>query len=158
MRVLLSGSAGFIGSAVARALEEAGDEIVRVDLMLPEAHDARTAPPGTYVLDVREAGETAWAPLLEGVDLVCHQAAMVGAGVTVADLPLYASHNDLGTAALLAAMAARGVGRLVLASSMVVYGEGRYACPEHGRQQPAPRPLAALPHVQAPAPARRPCV
>ncbi|MCA1981597.1 NAD-dependent epimerase/dehydratase family protein [Nocardioides nematodiphilus] len=147
MRVLVTGSAGFIGSAVARALEEADDEvdeIIRVDLMLPEAHGARTAPPGTHQLDVRTAGEPAWARLLDGVDVVCHQAAVVGAGVTVADLPSYASHNDLGTAALLAAMAARGVDRLVLASSMVVYGEGRYTCAEHGRQHPAPRPLAAL--------------
>ena len=58
---------------------------------------------------------------------------MVGAGVTVADLPSYAGHNDLGTAVLLAAMHDRGVDALVLASSMVVYGEGRYACAEHGR-------------------------
>jgi dTDP-L-rhamnose 4-epimerase len=69
---------------------------------------------------------------------------MVGAGVTVADLPLYAGHNDLGTAALLAAMHDRGLGALVLASSMVVYGEGRYACAEHGRQQPPARERAAL--------------
>ena len=81
-------------------------------------------------LDVRDA--MAWADLLDGIDVVCHQAAMVGAGVTVADLPSYAGHNDLGTAALLAAMHARGVRSLVLASSMVVYGEGRYSCPEHG--------------------------
>ncbi len=82
--------------------------------------------------------------LLEGIDAVCHQAAVVGAGVTVADLPAYAAHNDLGTAALLAAMHEAGVARMVLASSMVVYGEGRYACPEHGHQQPPPRTLEAL--------------
>ncbi len=78
-------------------------------------------------LDVRGGPDDAWRELLDGVDAVCHQAAMVGAGTSAADLPLYAGHNDLGTAALLAAMAARGVDRLVLASSMVVYGEGRYA-------------------------------
>jgi dTDP-L-rhamnose 4-epimerase len=75
---------------------------------------------------------------------VCHQAALVGAGVRVGDLPDYAGHNDLGTAALLAAMHEAGVGRLVLASSMVVYGEGRYACPEHGEQVPPPRRVEAL--------------
>ena len=64
---------------------------------------------------------------------------MVGAGVRVGDLPDYAGHNDLGTAALLAAMHEAGVDRLVLASSMVVYGEGRYTCPEHGDQAPPPR-------------------
>ena len=60
-------------------------------------------------------------------------------GVRVGDLPEYAAHNDLGTAALLAAMHEAGVARLVLASSMVVYGEGRYTCPEHGDQVPPPR-------------------
>jgi dTDP-L-rhamnose 4-epimerase len=59
--------------------------------------------------------------------------------VRVADLPDYAAHNDLATAALLAAMHRAGVERMVLASSMVVYGEGRYSCPEHGRRTPAPR-------------------
>lgn len=145
MRVLVTGAAGFIGSAICAALEAAGDQAVRVDLMLPSAHGTAEAPPGTHRLDVRRAAsDRRWAELLDGVDAVCHQAALVGAGVTVADLPSYASHNDLGTAALLAAMAARGVDRLVLASSMVVYGEGRYRCPDHGPQRPGPRPVAAL--------------
>jgi dTDP-L-rhamnose 4-epimerase len=81
---------------------------------------------------------------LGGVDVVCHQAAMVGAGVNPADLPLFASHNDFGTAVLLAEMAARGVRRLVLASSMVVYGDGRYSCPMDGPQPPQPRAVADL--------------
>jgi dTDP-L-rhamnose 4-epimerase len=70
---------------------------------------------------------------LRGVTAVCHQAAMVGLGVDMSDITDFVSHNDLGTATLLRALtAARFRGRLVLASSMVVYGEGRYACPEHG--------------------------
>ena len=142
MKVLVTGSAGFIGGAVCAALEAAGDEVVGVDLMLEQAHGAGAAPARTHVLDVRDA--EAWRDLLRGVDAVCHQAAVVGAGVRVGDLPLYASHNDLGTAALLAAMHDAGVGRLVLASSMVVYGEGRYSCATHGVQVPPPRSLAAL--------------
>ncbi len=142
MKVLLTGSAGFIGGAVGRALDNAGDEVVRVDLMLDKAHGAAVAPQGTHQVDVRDAGS--WDGLLDGVDVVCHQAAVVGAGVTVADLPVYASHNDLGTASLLAAMHEAGVDRLVLASSMVVYGEGRYACTEHGDQVPGTRSAAAL--------------
>lgn len=145
MRVLLTGSAGFIGGAIAAQLEEAGDEVVRVDLMLAAAHGAASPPPGTEQLDVRDAADAdAWAHLLHGVDVVCHQAAMVGAGVTPADLPAYAAHNDLGNAALLAGMHAAGVRRFVFASSMVVYGEGRYVCPSHGVQTPAPREVAAL--------------
>ncbi|GAA4919332.1 NAD-dependent epimerase/dehydratase family protein [Streptomyces coeruleoprunus] len=76
---------------------------------------------------------------LRGVDAVCHQAAMVGLGKDFADAPAYVSCNDLGTAVLLAAMAEAGVGRLVLAGSMVVYGEGRYDCPAHGTVRPGPR-------------------
>ena len=157
MRVLLTGSAGFIGTAVAAALRGAGHEVVGVDALIPQAHP-RTAQPdaATYRLDVREADhDPRWADLLAGVDVVCHQAAMVGAGVTAADLPLYAGHNDLGTASLLAAMAAAGVTRLVLASSMVVYGEGRYTCPEHGHQVPGPRSVEALTHgeFECPCPA-----
>jgi dTDP-L-rhamnose 4-epimerase len=142
MRVLVTGSAGFIGSAVTDALAARGDEPVRVDTMLPQAHGNATAPPDTHRLDVRDVAQ--WRHLLEGVDAVCHQSALVGAGVRVADLPDYAAHNDLATAALLAAMHDAGVHRLVLASSMVVYGEGRYACEEHGLCMPAGREVARL--------------
>jgi dTDP-L-rhamnose 4-epimerase len=142
MRVLLTGSAGFIGAAVADQLEARGDEVVRVDLMLPMAHGSTGVPDGTHHLDVRDAGD--WVDLLRGVDVVCHQAAVVGAGVKVADLPAYAAHNDLGTAALLATMHEAGVDRLVQASSMVVYGEGRYTCAEHGEQPPGVRSRADL--------------
>ena len=142
MRVLLTGAAGFIGTAVAEALEADDHEVVRVDALVPQAHAPGTAPPGLHVLDVRDAGD--WTGLLAGVDAVCHQAALVGAGTDPADLPAYAAMNDLGTAALLAAMHSAGVRRLVLASSMVVYGEGRYVCAEHGFQSPPARPRDAL--------------
>ena len=142
MKVLLTGSAGFVGGAVADRLEARDDEVVRVDLLIPEAHAPGTTAERTHLVDVRDAA--ALRPLLEGVDVVCHQSAMVGAGVTVADLPAYASHNDLGTAVLLAAMHEAGVHRLVVASSMVVYGEGRYTCAEHGDQVPGPRGVTAL--------------
>ena len=85
MRVLLTGSAGFIGAAVARALEERGDEVVRVDMMLDMAHGSAALPEGTHHLDVRDAADGGeWARLLAGVDVVCHQAAVVGAGLYVA--------------------------------------------------------------------------
>jgi dTDP-L-rhamnose 4-epimerase len=142
VRILLTGSAGFIGTAIGAALESDGHEVVRLDLMLPMAHGSSSPPSGTHQLDVRDADT--WRHLLDGVDAVGHQAAVVGAGVKVGDLPEYASHNDLGTAALLAAMHEAGVRRLVLASSMVVYGEGRYTCTEHGDQTPPPRAREAL--------------
>ena len=143
MRILLTGAAGFSGSAIDAELTARDDEVVRVDALIPEAHGADAVlPDGVHRLDVRAADE--WSELLDGIDVVCHQSAMVGAGVTVADLPSYAGHNDLGTAVLLAAMHERGVDSLVLASSMVVYGEGRYACAEHGEQQPPARTRTAL--------------
>ena len=69
---------------------------------------------------------------------------MVGLGVDVQDMPEYAGINELGTAVLLAGMARADVGRLVLASSMVVYGEGRYECPVDGVVPAAPRRRADL--------------
>ncbi|MEU0914375.1 NAD-dependent epimerase/dehydratase family protein [Streptomyces althioticus] len=125
MRVLVTGGAGFIGSHVVTALRTRGHEPVVLDVRTDPAADVR-APDA-----VRAA--------LHGVDAVCHQAAMVGLGTGFADAPEYVSRNDLGTAVLLTAMADAGVRRLVLAGSMVVYGEGRYECPEHGVVRPGPR-------------------
>ena len=143
MRVLLTGAAGFIGSRVDAALRAAGHDVVAVDALLPAAHGPNPVlPAGCRRVDIRD-GE-ALAALLEGVDLVCHQAAMVGAGVDAADAPAYGGHNDLATTVLLARMFAAGVRRLVLASSMVVYGQGNYACPEHGLIDPLPRRRADL--------------
>ena len=143
MRVLLTGAAGFIGSRVGAALRAAGHEVVAVDAMLPAAHGRDAGlPRDCRRVDIRDAD--ALAPLLDGVDVVCHQAAMVGAGVNAADAPEYGSHNDFGTAVLLAQMFHAGVARLVLASSMVVYGQGRYHCREHGPVDPLPRRRADL--------------
>lgn len=138
MRVLLTGAAGFIGSRIWAQLADAGHEVIAVDIMLPAAHcDGAEPPPQCRLLDVRDAD--AVTGLLAGVDVVCHQAAVVGAGVNAADAPFYGSHNDYGTTVLLAAMFEAGCSRLVLASSMVVYGQGGYDCPEHGPVEPLPR-------------------
>ncbi|MCZ8382458.1 NAD-dependent epimerase/dehydratase family protein [Mycobacterium sp. CPCC 205372] len=143
MRVLLTGAAGFIGTRVATMLRDAGHDVIAVDVMLPAAHGPGARPPGDCrVLDIRDSA--ALAPLLRGVDVVCHQAAVVGAGVNAADAPSYGSHNDYGTTVLLAEMFAADCPRLVLASSMVVYGQGRFDCPEHGPVDPVPRSRADL--------------
>ena len=144
MKVLVTGAAGFIGSHAVEAFAAAGHEVVGFDVLLPAVHPdpvaarARIAD-GVELIraDVRDGAAVRRA--LAGVDVVCHQAAMVGLGLDLNDAPDYAGCNDLGTAVLLAAVAAQGVGRLVLASSMVVYGEGRYDCPEHGQVAPGPR-------------------
>ena len=147
MRILVTGGAGFIGSHVAGAYRDVGHDVRVLDALLPAVHPAGvvpTLPDGVELLvgDVRDAHLVARA--LDGVDAVCHQAAMVGLGVDVQDLPEYVSINEFGTAVLLAGMARAGIGRLVLASSMVVYGEGRYECPVDGVVPAAPRRRADL--------------
>jgi dTDP-L-rhamnose 4-epimerase len=145
MRILVTGAAGFIGTHVVAELLAAGADVVGVDALHPAAHrGTRTPPPAATlrVADVRDAG--ALRDLLPGTDVVVHLAAMVGMGVDLDDLPEYVGCNDLGTAVLLAEMARAGVRRLILASSMVVYGEGAYSCPEHGPARPGPRPDADL--------------
>lgn len=143
MRVLVTGGAGFIGAHVAAACRDAGHEVRVLDALLPAVHPAYPdGPPrqdGVELVigDVRDRDVVDRA--LAGIDAVCHQAAMVGLGVDVQDMPDYAGINDLGTAVLLAAMARADVGRLVLASSMAVYGEGRYGCAAHGPMPAAPR-------------------
>ncbi|MFD9248613.1 NAD-dependent epimerase/dehydratase family protein [Streptomyces bottropensis] len=145
MLILVTGGAGFIGSHVVTALTGAGHEVRVLDALLPAAH--RVAPSIPEGVDWRHADVrdgTAVADALRGVDAVCHQAAMVGLGKNFADAPEYVACNDLGTAVLLAAMAEAGVRRLVLAGSMVVYGEGRYECSRHGVVRPGPRRTADL--------------
>ncbi|WP_412543603.1 NAD-dependent epimerase/dehydratase family protein [Longispora sp. K20-0274] len=153
MHVLVTGGAGFIGSHVAAALRDSGHDVTVLDNFHPAAHGPDPAGPGPGVAhadardgvlvgDVRDPDAVRAA--LRGVDVVVHQAAMVGLGLDLADLPEYASCNDLGTAVLLAGMAGAGIRRLVLASSMVVYGEGRYTCPAHGPTRPGPRAVSDL--------------
>jgi dTDP-L-rhamnose 4-epimerase len=139
--ILVTGGAGFIGSHVVECLLAAGHPVRVVDALLPAAHRERPKPPdGAEWIegDLRDPDVAARA--VAGVSAVSHQAAMVGMGVDLGDLPEYVAHNDLATAQLLRALARSGFsGRLVLASSMVVYGEGRYACPEHGVVAPGTR-------------------
>ena len=149
MRVLVTGGAGFIGSHVVEALASAGHEVRVLDALLPCVHPAASARsqgiPASSSCTATSATRGTVDAALRGVGAVCHLAAMVGLGVDFDDAPLYAGCNDLGTAVLLAAMARAGVGRLVLASSMVVYGEGAYSCAEHGlAATPPPRRAADL--------------
>ncbi|MFD1050096.1 NAD-dependent epimerase/dehydratase family protein, partial [Kibdelosporangium lantanae] len=142
MRVLLTGGAGFIGSHIADLLVERGHEVVLLDSLLPQAHTG--IPEWTTDLvhgDVQDYSLV--RDLLTGVDAVCHQAAVVGHGLDPSDAPMYVLNNDHGTAVLLAAMHAADVRRLVLASSMVVYGEGRYSCATHGTVRPGPREVSS---------------
>jgi dTDP-L-rhamnose 4-epimerase len=141
--LLVTGGAGFVGSHVVDALVARGERVRVLDLRASGPDHDAPADVEHVVGDVRDPDAVRRA--LAGVEAVCHQAAMVGLGVDLGDVADYVSHNDLGTAVLLRELAAaRFDGRLVLASSMVVYGEGRYRCAEHGVTAPAPRPADAL--------------
>lgn len=142
MRVLVTGGLGFIGSRLVDDLVALDHDVVVLDSLAPHVHAVDPSyrnPAATYRLgDVRDPD--AWLAALEGVDAVSHQAARVGLGVSPADVRGYVEDNDLGTAVGLWAMHEVGFGgRLVVASSMVVYGEGAYSCPVDGPVRPGPR-------------------
>lgn len=146
-KVLVTGGEGFIGSQVVDLLVESGREVRVIDSLHPAAHSSRPAylnPAAEYVTgDLKDAGGL--ESVLEGIDSVCHQAAMVGLGKDFTDAEDYVADNCLGTARLLSALARTGFGgALVLASSMVVYGEGGYSCRTHGTVRPGPRSRADL--------------
>ena len=145
--ILLTGGAGFIGSHIVDALVDVGQSVRVLDSLLPAAHRRRpdylNAEAEVVIGDVADRRTVARA--LRGVDAVCHQAAMVGLGQNMLDVADYVRHNDLGTAVLLRELAAaRFNGRLVLASSMVVYGEGGYRCARDVPVRPAPRDVGDL--------------
>ena len=125
MKALLTGGAGFIGRAVHDRLVRAGHDVRTFDRAVEERDD---------VLDhdrLREA--------MIGCNAVIHLAAKVGLGVDITDIDEYALQNDVGTAMALRVAAERGISRFVYASSVVVYGEGRYICVRHGAVSPPPR-------------------
>jgi dTDP-L-rhamnose 4-epimerase len=146
-RVLVTGGAGFIGSHLVDLLVESGHEVRVVDCFHPAAHSRRPEylNPAAELIEGDLTDPAVAAAAVRGVDAVSHQAAMVGLGLDFTEVSDYVSANDLGTARLLAALAeAHFRGPLVLASSMVVYGEGRYTCPNHGEVRPLPRSAADL--------------
>jgi len=132
VRVLVTGGAGFIGSHIVDRLVDLDHEVVVLDRRQPRADVQHVAG------DVGDAD--AWLRAARGVDAVCHQAAKVGLGVDFGDVRSYVADNDGGTAAGLWALHhLRFGGRIVLASSMVVYGEGAYRCARHGPVRAAAR-------------------
>lgn len=129
-RVLVTGGAGFIGCHLARALLRRGDEVRVLDSLIEQVHqpDAPRDPVLDAVelvrADVRDLDRVARA--LEGIDSVVHLAAEVGVGQSMYAIDRYVSANDGGTAVLFQALIDRPVRRVVVASSMSIYGEGLY--------------------------------
>jgi dTDP-L-rhamnose 4-epimerase len=147
--VLVTGGAGFIGSHLVDALLERGNRVRVLDNLLEQAHPTGTARflskhAELMVGDLRDRGSVDRA--LSGVSLVFHLGAIVGNGQSLIEIRDYVDINAVGTATLLEALAARRgeIRRLVVASSMVVYGDGAYICREHGLLSNSVRPAARL--------------
>jgi dTDP-L-rhamnose 4-epimerase len=128
---MITGGAGFIGSHLADVLLERGDRVRALDNLSPQVHGEEAARPPylsedveLQVADVRDAAAVRRA--LDGVDVVYHFAARVGVGQSMYQVHDYTTVNGVGTAVLLEALIERPVERLVVASSMSIYGEGLY--------------------------------
>jgi dTDP-L-rhamnose 4-epimerase len=150
-RVLITGGAGFVGSHLADALAAAGYDVVLFDNLEPQVHGEAGQRPSYLDKnlrleqgDIRDAG--AVAALVRDVDVVFHLAAMVGVGQSMYQMRRYTDVNAMGMATLLEALVAnRGrVRKLVVASSMSIYGEGAYRCPDCGPVYPRLRPTEQL--------------
>ncbi|TCO20352.1 dTDP-L-rhamnose 4-epimerase [Kribbella steppae] len=142
MKVLLTGGAGFIGRHVHAQLVADGHDVTVFDSLRPDVHDEPPVMENLIVADMRDADAVAAA--LRGVDVVIHLAAKVGLGVDLDDIDDYVSSNSLGTAVLLRQLGRAKIDHFVYASSMVVYGEGRYDCAQHGVVAPGPRRIPDL--------------
>lgn len=148
-RVLVTGGAGFIGSHVVEQLLARGHEVRVFDSLVEQVHGrtpTRLSPPDAPLIvgDVRD--RHALAEALRGADAVVHLAAEVGVGQSMYEIERYVDANTHGTAVLLQLLAegSTPVRRLVVASSMSIYGEGAYRCGEHGPVSPRPRPERRL--------------
>ncbi len=147
MRILITGGAGFIGLAVARRLLISGHIVTVVDNFQPQIHGASNSLPRDLAADVRLirgdiADRAVWIEALKGQAALIHLAAETGTGQSMYEVERYHRTNLTGTAILLDLLANRaaiGLERLVVASSRAVYGEGAYACSEHGLVYPGAR-------------------
>ena len=139
MKVLITGGAGFIGSALAIALTERGDEVTVLDNMSPQIHGldpensslVKRLPNAVKLLtgDVRSRED--WERALPGQEIVVHLAAETGTGQSMYEIDRYVDVNIRGTSLMLDVLArqeadSRSVRRLVVASSRAIYGEGKY--------------------------------
>ena len=148
-KVLITGGAGFIGSHLADRLLTTGYRVRVLDALVPQVHSKGRAEylsneVELIVGDIRDPAAVHRA--LEATDAVFHLAAAVGVGQSTYEAVAYSSVNVIGTATLLEALLKGSArpGRIVVASSMSVYGEGLYSCPTCGAQAPRLRPSEQL--------------
>jgi dTDP-L-rhamnose 4-epimerase len=133
MNILVTGGAGFIGSHLVDALVERGHKVRILDSLVDQVHGG--VLPAHLNLNAQfikgdVCDPAAVAQALDGIDVVYHQAAEVGVGQSMYEIVRYVKANDLGTAVLLEEMIKRPhqFKKLIVASSMSIYGEGAYKC------------------------------
>src|SRR3954469_17222151 len=148
MKILVTGGAGFIGTHLVRTLVERGEQVVVLDSLEEQVHHGEPPelPEGVELI-VGNVGDTALADrALAGVDRVVHLAAAVGVAQSMYEIARYTELNTMATARFLERVVAQRPMpvRLVVASSMSIYGEGEYECEEHGHMAPGPRPEEQL--------------
>jgi dTDP-L-rhamnose 4-epimerase len=148
-KVLVTGGAGFVGSHLVDALLDRGHEVRIYDDLTPQVHS--TGIPGYLSKDAEFLrGDMLDVDRLRGavrgMDVVFHLAAAVGVGQSMYEISHYMAANTLGTANLLQVLldTKAQVQKLVVASSMSIYGEGKYLCAECGEVSPGPRPTTQL--------------
>jgi dTDP-L-rhamnose 4-epimerase len=147
MKTLVTGGAGFIGSHLVAQLIAQGDDVVVLDSLDSQVHGETPLIPAGVQFHHGDVGDGELVDrALEGVDRVVHLAAAVGVGQSMYEIERYVRQNTLATATFLERLVNRSplVERLVVASSMSIYGEGEYVCAEHGRTAPPPRPEEQL--------------
>jgi dTDP-L-rhamnose 4-epimerase len=148
-RILITGGAGFVGSHVADELLRRGHEVRIFDNLTPQVHHhgwPDYLPKDVELMqgDMRNLQEVKRAVV--DVDAIFHFAAAVGVGQSMYEVSHYMGSNTQGTANLLQALLDTNVkiDKLVVASSMSIYGEGKYLCSECGESAPAPRTTEQL--------------
>jgi dTDP-L-rhamnose 4-epimerase len=143
MKVLVTGGAGFIGSHLVKALVRRGHQVTILDALVPQVHGPNPQwpdhlPGGVTLLRGNVTDVSAWQQALHGADIVYHLAAEVGVGQSMYEIVRYMNANTLGTSILWELLAA-GTYRpqkVIVASSMSIYGEGAYQCPSCGPVAP----------------------
>jgi dTDP-L-rhamnose 4-epimerase len=148
-RVLITGGAGFIGSHLADLLLARGHQVRVLDSLVPQVHGDDHARPEYLDAEVELVHGDVRNPVLvrralDGAEMVVHLAAAVGVGQSMYQIADYVGINELGTAILLEALLAQPVERLVVASSMSIYGEGLARSQEGQLVEPDERPVQQL--------------
>lgn len=152
MNVLVTGGAGFIGSHLVKRLLACGHTVRVLDNLVPQVHGETSGwplllPKGEVELQRGDVADPeSWRRALAGIDAVYHLAAEVGVGQSMYEITRYMGANTMGTAVFLELLAsgAYPIRKVIVASSMSIYGEGAYSCPRCGRVAPPMRDAAQL--------------